>query len=104
MRRAKDVHEGERILIIRECIANGKKYKETADKYDINNTTLRNWVLRYEEERARDAEEAPADPEVSDGDFQFEKVLREIESDVARARKRLHMDEKPPRGRGRRKR
>ncbi len=46
---SRDVSPEEREEIVRDCVATGKKYSETAKKYNVGYQQVRNWVLRYEE-------------------------------------------------------
>ncbi len=39
----------ERTQIVRDCIASGKNYGETALKYQVSYQQVRSWTLRFEE-------------------------------------------------------
>ncbi len=49
MKQGRATTQEERIGIARECIASGKNYAETAQKYRVSYQQVRNWTLRYEE-------------------------------------------------------
>ncbi len=54
-RPSRDVSPEEREEIAKDCISTGKKYSETAKKYNVGYQQVRSWVLRYEEEGSEDA-------------------------------------------------
>lgn len=39
----------ERVKIVKECLENGRNYKEVADKYNVSYQQVYNWVKRYVE-------------------------------------------------------
>ena len=49
MKQGRETTLEERFQIVRDCIADGKNYGETALKYQVSYQQVRNWVLRFEE-------------------------------------------------------
>ena len=48
MKQGRETSQLERIQIVKECIAGGKNYGETAAKYQVSYQQIRNWTLRFE--------------------------------------------------------
>ena len=49
MRQGRDTTQEERIQIVKDCLASGKKYGEMALKYKVSYQQVRTWPLRFEE-------------------------------------------------------
>ncbi len=49
MRQGRDTTQEERIQIVKDCLASGKKYGEMALKYKVSYQQVRTWTLRFEE-------------------------------------------------------
>ena len=49
MRQGRDTPQEERIQIVKDCLASGKKYGEMALKYKVSYQQVRTWTLRFEE-------------------------------------------------------
>ena len=49
MKQGRDTTKGERLEIVRDCLASGKNYGEMALKYKVSYQQVRTWTLRYEE-------------------------------------------------------
>ncbi len=49
MQQGRETTLEERIQIAKECISNGKKYGEMAQKYQVSYQQVRTWTLRFEE-------------------------------------------------------
>ena len=49
MKQGRETTLEDRIQIVRECIAGGKNYGETALKYQVSYQQVRSWTLRFEE-------------------------------------------------------
>ena len=49
MRQGRDTTQGERIQIVKDCLASGKNYSEMALKYKVSYQQVRTWTLRFEE-------------------------------------------------------
>ena len=49
MRQGRDTTQEERIQIVKDCLASGKKYGEIALKYKVSYQQVRTWTLRFEE-------------------------------------------------------
>ena len=49
MRQGRDPTQEERIQIVKDCLASGKKYGEMALKYKVSYQQVRTWTLRFEE-------------------------------------------------------
>ncbi len=48
MRKARSTTQEERIRIVKDCIASGKNYGETALKYNVSYQQARTWTLHFE--------------------------------------------------------
>ena len=48
MRQGRDTTQGERIQIVKDCLASGKNYSEMALKYKVSYQQVRTWTLRFE--------------------------------------------------------
>lgn len=49
MKEAHSTTHEERILIVKDCVENGKDYGEMALKYKVSYQQVRTWVLHFEE-------------------------------------------------------
>lgn len=49
MKQGRETTQEERIRIVKDCIASGKNYGETAIKYKVSYQQARTWTLRFEE-------------------------------------------------------
>ena len=49
MKQGRDTTQEERIQIVKDCLASGKKYGEMALKYKVSYQQVRTWTLRFEE-------------------------------------------------------
>ncbi len=49
MRQGRDTTQEERIQIVKDCLASGKKYGEMALKYKVSYQQVRTWTLRFAE-------------------------------------------------------
>lgn len=49
MKQGRDTTQEERIQIVKDCLASGKKYGEMALKYKVSYQQVRKWTLRFEE-------------------------------------------------------
>ena len=49
MRQGRDTTQEERIQIVKDCLASGKKYGEMALKYKVSYQQVRTWTLLFEE-------------------------------------------------------
>ena len=49
MKQGRDTTKGERLAIVKECLASGKNYGEMALKYKVSYQQVRTWTLRFEE-------------------------------------------------------
>ena len=49
MRKARSTTQKERVQIVKDCLASGKKYGEMALKYKVSYQQVRTWTLRFEE-------------------------------------------------------
>ena len=57
MRQGRDTTQEERIQIVKDCLASGKKYGEMALKYKVSYQQVRTWTLRFEEMGERGLED-----------------------------------------------
>ena len=48
MKQGRDTTKGERLAIVKECLASGKNYGEMALKYQVSYQQVRTWTLRFE--------------------------------------------------------
>ena len=48
MKQGRDTTQEERIQIVKDCLASGKKYGEMALKYKVSYQQVRTWTLRFE--------------------------------------------------------
>ena len=49
MKQGRDTTQGERVQIVKDCLASGKNYGEMALKYKVSYQQVRTWTLRFEE-------------------------------------------------------
>ena len=49
MKQVRETTQEERVQIAKDCIASGKNYGETAQKYKVSYQQARTWTLRFEE-------------------------------------------------------
>ena len=49
MKQGRDTTQEERIQIVKDCLASGKNYGETALKYKVSYQQVRTWTLRFED-------------------------------------------------------
>jgi transposase-like protein len=49
MKKSRDTTLEERIQIVKDCIASGKNYGDTALKYNVSYQQARKWTMRFEE-------------------------------------------------------
>lgn len=49
MTTSRTTSQDERLRIVKDCLANGKNYVETANKYAVTYQQVRSWVQKYSE-------------------------------------------------------
>lgn len=49
MKQGRETTQEERVRIAKDCIASGKNYGKTAQKYKVSYQQTRTWTLRFEE-------------------------------------------------------
>lgn len=49
MKQGRDTTQEERIAIVKDCMENGSKYQETAEKYGVSYQQVQSWVKKFKE-------------------------------------------------------